>query len=55
MKKLNIVVKILTILVDYLKGLKCRSSCCQCGNTLDIDINNEEVVENKPNVLISSV
>jgi hypothetical protein len=55
MKKLNIVVKILTILVDYLKDIKCRSSCCQCGNTLDIDVNNEEVVENKPKVLISSV
>ena len=54
MKKLNIVVKILTILVDYLKGLKCKSSCCQCGNTLDIDIT-EEVVADKRKVLTSSV
>lgn len=54
MKKLNIVVKILTILVDYLKGLKCKSSCCQCGNTLDIDII-EEVVADKQKVLTSSV
>ena len=54
MKKLNIVVKILTIIVDYLKGLKCKSTCCQCGNTLDIDIN-EEVVADKRKVLTSSV